>query len=93
MGKNKVRHRLPKNIQLSLQCEAVDFDGKILDTAETKSELLSTMKDKGFERGEFEIRWVCCDMLKDGTMLFNSEGVGENREEAIREFWENYKSK
>lgn len=37
-NQQNVKHRLPKGIQLSVQCQAIDFSGKVIETAETKKE-------------------------------------------------------
>lgn len=87
--KKNVKHRLPKGIQFSVQCQAVDFNDNVIETAENKSGLLSVMKERGYARWDYEIRWMVCDMTAEGVLLYN-EGVGENRNEAVKDFWCHY---
>lgn len=90
--KQNVRHRLPKGIQLSVQCQAVDFNDNMIEAAETKQELLSVMKELGYDRTDYDIQWIARDMTTEGILLYN-EGTGDTRKEAIRDFWNSYKSK
>ena len=83
---------LPKGTQLLLQCQAVDYRDDIFEIAETKSELLSIMQERGFDRSDYDIQWIARDMTTEGTLLFN-EGIGDTRKEAIEDFWNNYQSK
>ena len=92
MEKKIIRHRLPKGTQLLVQCQAVDYRDDIFEIAETKSELLSIMQERGFDRSDYDIRWIARDMTTEGTLLFN-EGIGDTRKEAIEDFWNNYQSK
>ena len=92
MEKKIIRHRLPKGTQLLVQCQAVDYRDDIFEIAETKSELLSAMQERGFDRSDYDIQWIARDMTTEGTLLYN-EGTGDTRKEAIRDFWNSYKSK
>ena len=92
MGKKIIRHRLPKGTQLLVQCQAVDYRDDIFEIAETKSELLTIMQERGFDRSDYYIQWIARDMTTEGTLLYN-EGTGDTRKEAIRDFWNSYKSK
>lgn len=85
------KHRLPKGITLSYLCEAIDFDGTIIETADSKSELIETMEERSYDRCDYEIQWVVNDMNANGTILYN-EGIGETKQEAIADFWRNYKN-
>lgn len=82
--------RLQKGISISFLCEATDFEGRIIESADTKKELLDIMRERGFERCEFYIQWVAFDMNENGIRLDN-EGVGETKEDARKDFWNNYK--
>ena len=92
MEKKIIRHRLPKGTQLLVQCQAVDYRGIIYEIAETKSELLSIMQERGFDRSDYDIQWIARDMTIEGTLLYN-QGIGDTRKEAIEDFWNNYQSK
>lgn len=92
MEKKIIRHRLPKGTQLLVQCQAVDYRDDIFEIAETKSELLTIMQERGFDRSDYYIQWIARDMTTEGTLLYN-EGTGDTRKEAIRDFWNSYKSK
>lgn len=85
-----MRHRLPKGISISYLCEATTFEGEIIEVADTKSELLEIMSNRGYEREDFDIQWVAFDINNEGIRLDN-EGIGETKEEARRDFWCNYK--
>ena len=87
-----MENRLPKGTQLLVQCQAVDYRDDIFEIAETKSELLTIMQERGFDRSDYYIQWIARDMTTEGTLLYN-EGTGDTRKEAIRDFWNSYKSK
>lgn len=86
-----MRNRLPKGISLSFSCEATTFEGRFIEAADSKSELLEIMSERGYEREDFNIQWVAFDMNNEGIRLDN-EGIGETKEEARRDFWSNYKN-
>lgn len=83
------RRRLPKGQSITILCYAVDFDGRIMEGADSKTELLSAMRDRGFLRDDFEIMWVAYNMDSKGIIL-DVDGSGETKTEAIENFWENY---
>lgn len=87
----KKANRLPKGWIMDVYCHAVDFDGHYLDGGATRQEVVELMRERGYKSGEYEIRWVVRDYHVEKDHFGDFEGIGETRDEAIKDFWREVK--
>lgn len=84
---------LPKGHRLDFTCAAV-FDDyhNIIETADTKSELLETMRvyRPNLRRSDYAIQWICQVIDTEGIIVSDVVGEGSTKVGAKEDFLSKY---
>lgn len=90
--KTKRNYKMPKGWMLDVYCRAVT-DDDVIETAETKSELINAMNDRNWRRSEYTIEWVAIEYNVEEDYHGNIDALGDTKAEAVKNFWDKYESR